>query len=370
VNQAFGPWATLMDGGSNAQLGRFWRRRLARLPDLSPGPAKPSWRVALALSATALVVAALPTLQGQAISGEPGGRGAQAPSPSAENRDQSPIREIAVPPVTVPRDYRIEPPDVLAVEIMRWPGGKVVRQGQYLVGPDGTINLSRSSEAYEAVSVAGLTGREAERQIVKTVSRKGSGGEFSARVEVVGFHSKVAYVIVSGNSGDCAYRLPVNDSSTLASAILQIDGLAARAAEEPVWLVRRTGDATAFKTEVKQIDWPAIVARGSVKDNVPLMPGDRIFVGGVRPREEERLQSRRGEEPHKLFTNLGNGVGVPIESIREYATAQGITREEARIRMRAASDAERALEHAKKYGITIDDANRQLQYSNDLDSHK
>jgi len=35
----------------------------------------------------------------------------------------------------------------------------------------------------------------------------------------------------------------------------------------------------------------------------------------------------------RYFTNLGNGVGVPTESIEEYAESNGISRDEARKRM-------------------------------------
>ena len=41
--------------------------------------------------------------------------------------------------------------------------------------------------------------------------------------------------------------------------------------------------------EVKQIDWRAIVERGSVEANLPLLPGDRIYVGRRPP--EGRVRS-------------------------------------------------------------------------------
>ena len=61
------------------------------------------------------------------------------------------------------------------------------------------------------------------------------------------------------------------------------------------------------------------------------------------------------------FSDLGNGVGVPTESINAYAVEHGITRADARNRLRADSDARRIKEHATKYGISEDEARRQLE---------
>jgi beta-lactamase regulating signal transducer with metallopeptidase domain/protein involved in polysaccharide export with SLBB domain len=185
-----------------------------------------------------------------------------------------------------PNGYRLEPPDVIHVEITRWPGGKTVTTGDYLIGPDGSIvcpkvsqkgprsqsDAAGAAETSGTVHVAGLTPREAEQQIVKTASRQEPGSEFSARVEVSAFNSHVVYVISSKKQGDGVLCLPVTNSSTVASAILQVDGLAAQAAKEPVWLVRPN------EPDVK-IDWQAITERGSLEANRPLHPGDRIFIG-------------------------------------------------------------------------------------------
>jgi len=63
-----------------------------------------------------------------------------------------------------------------------------------------------------------------------------------------------------------------------------------------------------------------------------------------------------------VFTNLGNGVGVPSESIAEYAARHGVTGAEARAQMRIESDRERIREHAEKYGLSLEEAQRQLQH--------
>jgi hypothetical protein len=61
------------------------------------------------------------------------------------------------------------------------------------------------------------------------------------------------------------------------------------------------------------------------------------------------------------FSNLGNGVGVPPESINAYAVEQDVAQAEARTRLRVDSDAQRIKEHAMKYGISEDEARRQLE---------
>lgn len=61
----------------------------------------------------------------------------------------------------------------------------------------------------------------------------------------------------------------------------------------------------------------------------------------------------------RYFTNLGNNVGVPAKTIDQYAATRGITRAEARARLRAESDAEPVQGvqgDAKKHGVCEDEA--------------
>ena len=67
------------------------------------------------------------------------------------------------------------------------------------------------------------------------------------------------------------------------------------------------------------------------------------------------------------FTDLGNGVGVPSESIDKYAASHGISREEARAQMRVDSDTKRIQEHAEKYGLAYEQAQQQLQHAGQVD---
>ncbi len=211
-----------------------------------------------------------------------------APPPAASPGPNTAPVAKPVPPASrsapVGQIYRIEPPDVIHVEVTRFPGGKSVFEGHYLVGPDGTINL----RDYGVPHVAGLTDRETEKRIADAVARKEPVGEYSARVEVASYNSKVVYVIVStDNKGDQVVRLSVNGSNSVASAILQVNGAAAKAAKESVWLAHPKPKGV--ETEVKEIDWRAIVERGSVEANLPLLPGDRIYIGRQPP--EGRVRS-------------------------------------------------------------------------------
>jgi diaminopimelate decarboxylase len=63
------------------------------------------------------------------------------------------------------------------------------------------------------------------------------------------------------------------------------------------------------------------------------------------------------------FTNLGNGVAVPFESIDKYASEHGVTRAEARVQLRIESDNRRTNDHAVKYGISDEEAKRQLEHA-------
>ena len=63
------------------------------------------------------------------------------------------------------------------------------------------------------------------------------------------------------------------------------------------------------------------------------------------------------------FTNLGNGVAVPLESIDEYASEHGVTRAEARVQLRIATDNRKTNDHAAKYGISDEEAKRQLEHA-------
>ena len=63
------------------------------------------------------------------------------------------------------------------------------------------------------------------------------------------------------------------------------------------------------------------------------------------------------------FTNLGNGVAVPFESIDKYASEHGVTHAEARAQLRIETDNRRINDHAAKHGISEEEAKRQLEHA-------
>jgi hypothetical protein len=64
----------------------------------------------------------------------------------------------------------------------------------------------------------------------------------------------------------------------------------------------------------------------------------------------------------RCFTNLGNGTGVPAGTVQRYADQNGVSPQQARQALRAQDDARRVREHAEKYGITLEEADRQIQH--------
>ena len=66
---------------------------------------------------------------------------------------------------------------------------------------------------------------------------------------------------------------------------------------------------------------------------------------------------------NRVFTNLGNGTGVPAGTIASYARQHGVSDAQARRMLRHELDVQRVEEHARKYGISWAEAERQIDYS-------
>ena len=65
----------------------------------------------------------------------------------------------------------------------------------------------------------------------------------------------------------------------------------------------------------------------------------------------------------RRLQNLGNGVAVPVETLNEYAQEHEVTRPEALALLKAESDVRRIQEHADTYGISEDEARRELEHA-------
>ena len=117
------------------------------------------------------------------------------------------------------------------VQLARVSGAQPVT-GQYLVGPDGTVNLRQ----YGRVGVTGKTIAEARSAIQKHLATVLDSPELS--VDVVAYNSKVYYVITQGAGlGDSVRRLPVTGKETVLDAISQINGLS-EVSSKNIWIAR------------------------------------------------------------------------------------------------------------------------------------
>ena len=143
--------------------------------------------------------------------------------------------------------------------------------GQYLVGPDGTVNLRQ----YGVVHIAGKTVTEARIAIQNHLKQFLDSPELS--VDVVAYNSKVYYVITQGAGlGDSVRRLPVTGNETVLDAISQINGLS-QVSSKKIWIARPAPHNFGCQ-QILPIDWDAITQGAQTATNYQILPGDRLFV--------------------------------------------------------------------------------------------
>jgi RNA polymerase sigma factor (sigma-70 family) len=211
--------------------------------------------------------------------------------------------------------YIVEPPDLISVTVRKADPDSALIRGERLVRPDGTISLSD----YGPVYVAGLTTTEIKEKVIlhlrkylddatlglveedpATGKPRAVPPADSTRVivEVNAYNSKVYYV-----QGDVAVpgRLPITGSETVLDAINMVGGLVRTASKEGIRLVRPAPPG-ASEGQILPIDYEAIVERGDVTTNYPLMPGDRILV----PRDPATIarEDRSNAEVQELNRRL------------------------------------------------------------------
>lgn len=165
----------------------------------------------------------------------------------------------------------LEKPEV-SVQLARTGGTQPVT-GQYLVAPDGRINLRQ----YGTVLVMGKTTDEARQAIEKHLAKFFVSPAIS--IDVLGYNSQVYYVITDGaGTGDNVRRLPITGHDTVLDAIAQIGGRSQLSGKK-MWIARPSG-ANAEKGTILPIDYAAIIQRGATATNYQIMPGDRLFIEG------------------------------------------------------------------------------------------
>jgi polysaccharide export outer membrane protein len=178
----------------------------------------------------------------------------------------------------------------VSVKLARVSGSQPLT-AQYLVGPDGTINLRQ----YGLVHVAGLTVTEAKLAIQKHLAHYLDSPELS--VDVVAYNSKVYYIITQGaGMGDNVRRFPVTGNETVLDAISQVYGLS-QLSSTHLWIARPAPGNFGCE-QVMPIDWTAITQGASTATNYQLLPGDRLFIA-----EDEMV----------TLNNVVNKVVAPFE---------------------------------------------------------
>jgi polysaccharide biosynthesis/export protein len=165
--------------------------------------------------------------------------------------------------------------------------------GDHLVAPDGKVNLG----TYGRVKVVGLTMEETRLAIEAHLAAYLESPQIA--VDVLGFNSKVYYVITQGAGlGDRVIILPARGNETVLDAVGQVQGLESTSSTR-MWVARPGGNGCGGD-QLLPVDWLAVTQRGDVTTNYQLMPGDRLYVS------EDKLVA--------LDTTLGK-IFSPLERI-------------------------------------------------------
>jgi polysaccharide biosynthesis/export protein len=159
---------------------------------------------------------------------------------------------------------------VVSVQLARTSGTQPVT-GNYLVSPDGTINLRH----YGVVHVAGMTVTQARIAIQQHLAQYFDAPDVS--VDVLGYNSKVYYIVTQGAKlGDNIVRVPVTGNETVLDAIAQLGGIS-QVSSTNIWIARPAPGSLAME-QILPVNYEAITRGGSAATNYQLMPGDRLYI--------------------------------------------------------------------------------------------
>jgi len=222
--------------------------------------------------------------------------------PAAEKPTVAETRAVAVAKWRA-EPYRIEPPDILSIE-MKWddsyaakekgsrlknPKVRCLYKDQFLVEPDGVINI----DGIARIDVAGKTVDEVAKLITDKFPKH--FGVPRVKVEVAIFNSKVVFVIEERPSGDIVARIhctkTTNVLDALASLAKKVD------IEDEVHIMWPVGH-TGRPNKRLEVDLEAIL---SLTTNYALLPGDRIFVVFNKKTDSEHGSS-------KSISELANSI--------------------------------------------------------------
>ena len=123
--------------------------------------------------------------------------------------------------------------------------------------------------------MTGMTVAEVKAALEKHLSNYMESPE--VWVDVLGYNSKVFYVITDGaGCGDNVRRIPICGNETVLDAVAAIGGLS-QFSSKRMWL-SRPSPTNSRKGTILNIDYAAITERGATETNYQIMPGDRIFI--------------------------------------------------------------------------------------------
>jgi polysaccharide biosynthesis/export protein len=182
-------------------------------------------------------------------------------------------------------------PDV-SVQLARTAGTQPIT-GQYMIAPDGTINLRQ----YGLLYVAGKTVTEIRLDLQKHLSQYFDSPE--ASVDVIAYNSKVFYVITEGAGlGDNVRRVPITGNETVLDALSIVNGLS-QVSSTTIWIARPAPGGFGCE-QILPVDYDAITRGGVAATNYQIMPGDRVFIA------EDNLTA---------FNSFLTKVTMPIERL-------------------------------------------------------
>jgi polysaccharide biosynthesis/export protein len=230
---------------------------------------KPPYRIQ---SLDILQIIVVGTLQGQDIAGQfvvdPSGNVDLGPAYGKVNIGKQSIDEATK---AIDKHLRqvLREPEVSVV--LSQSSGMPQLAGEYLIAPDGTINLG----TYGSVFVAGMTLAEVkdavELQLSKVLRNPRVG------VDVLAYNSKVFYIVSQGAGlGDGVARVPMTGNETVLDAIANVNGMS-RLASKKIWIARPSPSGQKCD-QILPVNWGEITAGGSTATNYQILAGDRLFI--------------------------------------------------------------------------------------------
>ena len=149
--------------------------------------------------------------------------------------------------------------------------GRQVIAGEHLVRPDGQVSLG----VYGNVRVAGMTLDQVTQAVTVQLSKYLNDPD--VRVDVLGYNSKVFYVVTDGGgNGERVDRIPFTGNETVLDAVSSIQGLSDISSKR-VWVARPSPPGCAG-SQVMMVDWRGITQDGVTTTNYQILPGDRVYI--------------------------------------------------------------------------------------------